>query len=55
MSHNLSNEFSFLKKGQVFGEENLKIFQKYGTRAAITDFSILLGGVYFDTRCLVVS
>ena len=38
-------DFSFLDKEQVFGENRLKIFKKYGTEAAITDFSILLGEV----------
>ena len=37
-------DFDFLKEEQVFGENRLKIFEKYGTKAAITDFSILLGG-----------
>ena len=36
-------DFDFLKEEQVFGENRLKIFEKYGTKAAITDFSILLG------------
>ena len=36
-------DFDFLKVEQVFGENRLKIFEKYGTKAAITDFSILLG------------
>ncbi len=37
-------DFDFLKKEQVFGENRLEIFKEYGTKAAITDFSILLGG-----------
>lgn len=37
-------DFSFLDNEQVFGKNSLKIFEKYGTKAAITDFSILLGG-----------
>jgi hypothetical protein len=37
-------DFSFLDKEQIFGENRLEIFKEYGTKAAITDFSILLGG-----------
>ena len=37
-------DFDFLKEEQVFGENRLEIFKEYGTKAAITDFSILLGG-----------
>ena len=36
-------DFSFLDEDQVFGENRLEIFKEYGTKAAITDFSILLG------------
>jgi len=36
-------DFSFLDKEQIFGENRLEIFKEYGTKAAITDFSILLG------------
>ena len=42
-------DFSFLDKKQIFGENRLEIFEKYGTKAAITDFSILLGG-YVDNN-----
>lgn len=38
------NEFTFLSKDQMFGENRLEIFDKVGTRAAPTDFAILLGG-----------
>ena len=37
-------DFTLLEEDQIFSEYNLEIFDKYGTRAAITDFSILLGG-----------
>ena len=35
---------TFLTEEQVFGENKLEIFKKYGTKCAITDFSNLLGG-----------
>ena len=38
------NNFTFLSQKQIFGENALEIFKKYGTKCAITDFSILLGG-----------
>lgn len=38
------NKFTFLSKDQMFGENRLEIFDKVGTRAAPTDFAILLGG-----------
>ena len=38
------SDFTFLTEEQIFGKEKLEIFEKYGTKAAITDFSILLGG-----------
>ncbi|MGM9850152.1 MAG: ATP-binding protein [Bacilli bacterium] len=37
-------DFSFLDNEQVFGDNQIDILKKYGTKAAITDFSILLGG-----------
>lgn len=37
-------DFTFLTYNQIYGEENLDILRKYGTKCAITDFSILLGG-----------
>ena len=37
-------DFSFLDIEQIFGGNRLEIFKGYGTKAAITDFSILLGG-----------
>ena len=41
-------DFRFLDEEQVFGDNKLDIFEKYGTKAAITDFSILLGGFNTD-------
>ena len=37
-------QFTFLTKEQVFGDKQLDILKKYGTKCAITDFAILLGG-----------
>lgn len=36
--------FTFLTEEQCFGNSQLDILKKYGTKCAITDFSILLGG-----------
>ena len=38
------SNFTFLTEKQCFGEEQLDILKKRGTKAAITDFSVLLGG-----------
>ena len=38
------SEFTFLTEEQCFGSDKLDIFKKRGTKAAISDFSILLGG-----------
>ena len=40
------SDFTFLTKEQCFGENQLDIFKKRGTKAAITDFAILLGGYF---------
>lgn len=37
-------DFTFLTDDQIFGNNKLEVFDKIGTQAAITDFSILLGG-----------
>ncbi len=47
------HDFIFLTIEQLFGEDELKIIKKRGTKAAITDFAILLGadkfiGSYID-------
>ena len=38
------NNFTFLTDEQIFGNNQLYIISRYGTKCAITDFSILLGG-----------
>ena len=38
------SDLTFLTEEQCFGDEKLDIFKKRGIKAAITDFSILLGG-----------
>ena len=38
------NNFTFLTDEQIFGNNQLDIISRYGTKCAITDFSILLGG-----------
>jgi hypothetical protein len=38
------SDFTFLKEEQCFGTKQLNIFKKRGIKAAMTDFSILLGG-----------
>lgn len=38
------NNFTFLTDDQLFGNNQLDIISRYGTKCAITDFSILLGG-----------
>ncbi len=38
------SELTFLTEEQCFGSDKLDILKKRGTKAAITDFSILLGG-----------
>ncbi len=44
-------DFTLLTYEQVFGEQKLDIFNKYGTECAITDFSILLGGYVSSDYC----
>ena len=38
------NNITILSNEQIFGEDRLDIFKKYGANATITDFAILLGG-----------
>ena len=38
------SNLTFLEENQIFGDNQLEIFKKYGTKCAITDFSALLGG-----------
>ena len=40
------SEFTFLTEEQCFGSDKLNILEKRGTKAAISDFSILLGGAF---------
>lgn len=42
------SEMTFLGKEQYFDEDKIDIIKKKGTKAAITDFSILLGGWISD-------
>ena len=37
-------DFTFLTEEQIFGDNQLEILKKYGTKCAITDFAILLRG-----------
>lgn len=39
---------TFLTEEQIFGRNKLDIINKRGTKAAMTDFSILLGGFVSD-------
>ena len=40
----MNNNFTFLTEEQIFENSKLDILNRYGTKCAITDFSILLGG-----------
>lgn len=42
------SNLTFLTQEQCFESDKLDILQKRGTKAAITDFSILLGGYVSD-------
>ena len=42
------SDFTFLTEEQYFGSDKLDIIKKRGTQAAITDFSVLLGGWFSD-------
>ena len=42
------SDFTFLTQKQYFGSDKLEILEKRGTKAAITDFSVLLGGMVSD-------
>ena len=42
------SNFTFLTKEQCFGNDKLDVLKKRGTKAAITDFSVLLGGWFWD-------
>ena len=42
-------DLTFLSEEQIFGDNQLDIIKKYGTKSAITDFAILSGGFVYDT------
>ena len=42
------SNLTFLTEEQCFGNDKLDILEKRGIKAAITDFSILLGGLVSD-------
>lgn len=42
------DNMTLLTYEQIFGDEPLDIIKKYGTKCAVTDFSILLGISYAD-------
>ena len=44
------NNFTFLTDEQIYGNNKLDIISRYGTKCAITDFSILLGGYVSQDR-----
>ena len=44
------SEFTFLTEEQCYGSDKLNILEKRGTKAAISDFSILLGGFFEDSE-----
>lgn len=44
------SNFTFLTEEQIFGNNQLDILKKYGTKCAMTDFSILLGGYVSSTN-----
>lgn len=44
------SKLTFLTEEQCFGDGQLEILKKRGTKAAITDFSILLGAWASDNR-----
>ena len=41
-------KFDILEAKDVFGDDKLKIFNRYGTRCALTDFAILTGAYVFQ-------
>ena len=45
------SNFTFLTEKQYLGSDKLDILEKRGTKAAITDFSILLGAYVSDCKC----
>ena len=44
MNDKISPEITLLSKKQVFGNQELEVIKRIGTKYAVTDFAILLGG-----------
>ena len=42
------SDFTFLTEEQIFGSNQIDVIKKRGTKAAISDFSVLLGGWVSD-------
>ena len=42
------SDFTFLTGEQIFGSNQIDVIKKRGTKAAISDFSVLLGGCVSD-------
>ena len=42
------SNFTFLTEEQIFGSNQIDVIRKRGTKAAISDFSVLLGGWVSD-------
>ena len=42
------SDFTFLTEDQIFGSNQIDVIKKRGTKAAISDFSVLLGGWFSD-------
>ena len=43
-------DVTFLSEEQIFGPDRLEIFEKYGTKSAMTDFAIILGGYVYKEQ-----
>lgn len=41
-------DFTLLTEEQIFGDNQIDVLKKFGTKCAISDFAILLGG-YVDS------
>lgn len=49
------SDFTFLTAGQIVGSNQIDVIKKRGTKAAVTDFSILLGGRVGKDYCHIDS
>jgi len=47
------HELTFLETDQIYGNRELEIFRRRGTKAAITDFAILLGGAVSTSHYVI--